>query len=164
MVANPEARVINLLETPSSSGASAAPYEGNTYTRNNQFLKISGWIGVSGDIDINNGAYRVLDKDGNVLMDWTDKMISNSTGNANTDRPAEVTDETKGSYASVKGQLGAHGITDFTVRTFTSNNLTVTSYLSTENPITIEYAVKIAGAPEGSDLVTIMVFTNVYKR
>ena len=154
MVTDPDAREMDLLNTPSSSSATATPYEGNTYLRNDSFTKVAGWIGVNGAIDTTGYCYRVLDEDGNVLMGWTEKAFAST----------DVRGETTGSYGSVNTQLGAQGITDFTVYGFTTTNIDVTGYVYTDKPVCIEFAVKVADAPEDSNLITVMVFTNVYKR
>ena len=127
------------------------------YLRSNQFIVATGWIGVSGDFDTSKAYYRILDENGNALTDWTEKVISDTAAR----------DETTGSYKSIKGQLAAQGVTDFVARGFKTNNLFTTidgvEYASKDTPIAIEYAVKIVGAPEGYDLVRVIIFQNVYK-
>ena len=150
MVTNPDARVTTLDAI---------------YLRSNQFLMAQGWIGVAGEMDINNAYYRILNNEtGEVILDWQQKVISDSS--SSSVRP-QVKPETAGSYGSAKNQLNAQGITDgFTVYGFRSNNLVTkingTEYASKDTPIAIEYAVKIVGAPEGYDLIRVIIFQNVY--
>ena len=156
MVTDPDARVTT---------------QDKIYLRNNQFLMGSGWLGVAGEIDINNAYYRILNNEtGAVVLDWQAKPISDSS--SSSVRPQvkpEYNDkgESVGSYTSVKNQLNAQGITDFTAYGFRTNNLVTniggTEYASTTTPIAIEYAVKIVGAPEGYDLIRVIIFKNVYK-
>jgi hypothetical protein len=125
----------------------------------------SGWLGVAGEIDIQNAYYRLLNYDtGEVILDWQTKVISDAS--SSSVRP-QVKPGTAGSYTSVKTQLSAQGITDFTAYGFRTNNLVTnvngTEYASTTTPIAIEYAVKIVGAPEGYDLIRVIIFKNVYK-
>ena len=125
----------------------------------------SGWLGVAGEIDIENAYYRILNNEtGEVIVDWQTKVISDSS--SSSVRPQEKP-TSAGSYTSVKTQLNAQGVTDFTAYGFRTNNLVTkigdTEYASTTTPIAIEYAVKIVGAPEGYDLVRVIIFKNVYK-
>ena len=134
------------------------------YLRSGQFLMGSGWIGVAGEIDIEKAYYRILNNEtGEVIVDWQEKVISDSS--SSSVRP-QVKPDSAGSYTSVKNQLTAHGVTDFTAYGFRTNNLVTkiggTEYASKTTPIAIEYAVKIAGAPEGSDLIRVIIFKNVY--
>lgn len=146
MVTDPDARVTT---------------QDKIYLRSNQFLMAQGWIGVAGEMDINNAYYRILNNEtGEVILDWQTKVISDTS--SSSVRP-QVKPENAGSYTSVKTQLSKQGITDFTAYGFRTNNLTVTEYASTTTPIAIEYAVKIVGAPEGYDLIRVIIFKNVYK-
>ena len=133
------------------------------YLRNNQFIVASGWVGINGDFDTSNAYYRILDENGDPLTDWVEKLIYDSGSNV----PPVEKDETAGSYKSVKGQLAEHGVTDFVARGFKTNNLNTTingvDYAKYDKPISIEYALKAVDAPEGSDLITLIVFKNVYK-
>ena len=134
------------------------------YLRSGQFLMGRGWIGVAGEIDIEKAYYRILNNEtGEVIVDWQEKVISDSS--SSSVRP-QVKPDSAGSYTSVKNQLTAHGVTDFTAYGFRTNNLVTkiggTEYASKTTPIAIEYAVKIAGAPEGSDLIRVIIFKNVY--
>ena len=141
------------------------------YLRNNQFLMGSGWLGVAGQIDINNAYYRILNNEtGEVILNWQEKPISDSSSsNVRPQVKPEYNDkgEPVRSYNAVKNQLSKQGITDFTAYGFRTNNLVTniggTEYASTTTPIAIEYAVKIVGAPEGYDLIRVIIFKNVYK-
>ena len=134
---------------------------GNYYLRNNTHINGGGWAGINGLFSY-TAYYRVLDKNGNVLLDWTAKSNNRADTNAGT-----------AVQNAVNGQIGA-GKLNVTSdsRRFTMGEINLSAYASYyqdatsrhENaPIVLEYAFQAEDAPAGSDLITVVKITNIYK-
>ena len=157
-------RAMNLYTATSSSksGNAGDKYPAPSFLRDNKTINGGGWAGING-LFSGTAYYRVLDKNGNVLLDWTAKGNSRTGTLASTD----------GIIGAVKGQIGAgkHDVTS-DPRRFTMNEIDLSAYASYyqdatsrhENaPIVFEYAFQAEDAPAGSDLITVVKITNIYK-
>ena len=133
---------------------------------NNLFLKdatsiqLAGWSGING-LFAGTGYYRVLDANGNVLLDWTASSTSRNGSNAGT-----------AVQNAVNSQLNPLGVTNSDARRWNTEIIKLNAYASyyqdetsrTENaPIVLEYAFQAEDAPAGSDLVVVVKITNIYK-
>lgn len=156
-------RVINLYTATSSSKSCAQgdKYPAPSFLRDNKVINGGGWAGING-LFSGTAYYRVLDKSGNVLLDWTAKGNSRKDTNAGADVQAAVNKQI--------GNNTLHVVSD--ARRFTMNEIDLSAYASYyqaessryENaPITLEYAFQAEGAPEGSDLVMVVKINNIYK-
>lgn len=156
-------RVMNLYTATSASksGNQGTKYPAPSFLRDNKVINGGGWAGING-LFSGTAYYRVLDKSGNVLLDWTAKGNSRVATNAGT-----------AVQNAVNNQIGnntLHVVSD--ARRFTMNEIDLSAYASYyqaessryENaPITLEYAFQAEGAPEGSDLVMVVKINNIYK-
>ena len=134
--------------------------ENNLFLKDATSIQLAGWSGING-LFAGTGYYRVLDANGNVLLDWTASSTHRNGSNAGTNV-----------QNAVNAQLKPLGVTNSDARRWNTDIIKLDAYASyyqAENsrhenaPITFEYAFQAEDAPTGSDLITVVKITNIYK-
>ena len=154
---DPAQRTFALYGVPSytANGNTGNKYDAPTFLKSDGTIDGGGWAGINGLFSATS-YYRVLDENGNILLDWT--AASNSRSGA--------LEATNGVVTTVNDRLSKYNVTS-DARRFTMNAIDLSAYASyyqskDASPITLEYALQAEGAPEGSDLITVVKVTNIY--